>query len=83
MDHGKEIPQPCALVGMVVMAAGTELSKHFLSITPFLLHNSLMKCGHWLTIEDPDSLNIVCKVTSSQWQSWQWACGGGCPEPLL
>ena len=83
MDHGKEIPQPCALVGMVAMASGTELSKHFLSIAPFLLHNSLMKCGHWLTTEDPDSLNIVCQVMSSQWQSWRWACGGACPEPLL
>ena len=43
--------------------AGTELSKHFLSIAPFLPHTSLMKCGHRLTTEDPDSLNILRKVT--------------------
>lgn len=43
--------------------AGTELSKHFLSIAPFLPDNNLMKCGRRLTTEDPDSLNISCKVT--------------------
>ena len=81
--HIKTATSRCALVGMVAVAAGTELSKHFLSITPFPIHNSLMKCGHWLTTEDPDSLNIVCKVMSSQWQNWRWARGGGCLEPLL
>ena len=83
MYRGKEIPQLCALVGMVAVAAGTELNKHFLSIAPFPIHISLMKCGHWLTTEDPDSLNIICKVMSSQWRNWLWAQGGGCPEPLL
>ena len=68
MHHGKEIPQPYTLVGMVAVAAGTEPSKHFLSLSPFPIHNSLMKRGHWLTTEDPDCLNIICKVMSSQWQ---------------
>lgn len=53
--------QPCAPVGRQLQRCdgGTELSKHFLSITP----PRLMKCGCQLTSEDPESLSVLCKTT--------------------